>query len=127
MDLKSGCAFEAGLEPHAQERGCYETRCLKNWENKSFFDQNKNKRNFQRRFNKENYNNPSNNNKTIFNYYTRQKKSTIIITNKFPSPGIPYPKENLITTRPQAPRQKPKKKLIMKKLCKNVSSIQRVY
>jgi hypothetical protein len=93
MDLKSGCAFEAGLEPHAQERGCYETRCLKNWENKSFFDQNKNKRNFQRRFNKENYNNPSTNNKTIFNYYTRQKKSTIIITNKFPSPGIPYPKE----------------------------------
>jgi len=74
MDLKSGCAFEAGLEPQAQERGCYETRCLKNWENKSFFDQNKNKRNFQRRFNKENYNNPSNNNKTIFNYYTRQKK-----------------------------------------------------
>jgi hypothetical protein len=29
MDLKSGCAFEAGLEPQTQERGCYETRCLK--------------------------------------------------------------------------------------------------
>jgi len=62
MDLKSGCAFEAGLEPPTQERGCYETRCLKKFgKNKSFFDQNKNKRNFQRRFNKENYNNPSNN------------------------------------------------------------------
>jgi len=41
MDLKSGCAFEAGLEKHAQERRVlWDQVLLDNWEIKSFFDKN---------------------------------------------------------------------------------------
>jgi len=96
----------------------------RHWEDKSFFDQNKNKRNFQRRFNKENYNNPPTT--KLFNYYTRKANNNYQENSQ---PGNTIFKINLITTRPQAPTlfTKTKRKLTMKKLCKNVSSIQRVY
>jgi hypothetical protein len=47
MDLKSGCALEAGLEPQAQGGGCYETRRLRHWENKAFSTKTKTKEIFK--------------------------------------------------------------------------------
>jgi hypothetical protein len=58
MDLKSGCALEAGFEDTSPRKtGVMRPGASRHWEDKSFFDQNKNKRNFQGRF-KNNYNNP---------------------------------------------------------------------
>jgi len=92
MDLKSGCAFEAGLEPPTQERGCYETRCLKKFGKiKAFSTKTKTKEIFKGGSIKKITIIPPPT--KIFNYYTRQKEKPIIITNKIPSPGIPYSKD----------------------------------
>lgn len=68
MDLKSGCAFEAGLEPQAQERGCYEIGKIK-----AFSTKTKTKEIFKGGSIKKITIIPPT--QKIFNYYTRQKKS----------------------------------------------------
>jgi hypothetical protein len=85
-----------------KKEGVMRPGASRKWENKSFFDQNKNKRNFQRRLNKQDYNILQH--KNLFNYYKTQEKPIIINSQ----PWNTIFKSNLITTRPQAPRQKPK-------------------
>lgn len=82
----------------AQERRVLWDQAPRHWENESFFDQNKNKRNFQGRF--KNNTIPSAN--KLFNYYTRKANNNYQL-NSQPGKFQEYHiiQQTLITTRPQ--------------------------
>jgi len=120
MDLKSGCAFEAGSEPQTKKDGCYETRRQDIGKMKAFSTKTKTKEIFKGGSKTIQYPPTT----TTRSYLIIIPEKPIITTNKIPSlesKSTIRIQQILITTRPQPQDySKTKRKLSMKKLAKRI-------